>query len=1053
LAAIENVNAERMDIMVRKLAIAAFALSALSSGVAQALGLGEATVQSALNQPLTAEIELVNIRDLANNEILTGLADRDEFLRAGVDRDFFLSDLRFKVEINQQGKAVIKVTSSKPVREPFLNFLVEVNWPSGRLLREYALLIDPPTFSNEPAAPVQVARTNARQRAGAPAQPANSAAPSTAVAVATGTVSSKNQGDSYGPTQANDTMWSIAMKTRPDSTVSPQKMMLAIQDLNPDAFLNGNINKLKKGQVLRLPTDDEINVRSSREAIATVVAQNRDFKEGSSRTVEATAEPKLAASATGKTRDELRIVVDQATDRMESGAAASGTGRSAAGRGNAANGGDIALVQEQLDRTNRENEELQSRLEDLQQQLETMQRLVSLKDDQLAAMQGQAGLEQAAANGNLEEMADGLGETASDLAENTVADDLMAAANTSMTADSMGSEPAMGVSTSDAATPMPAESMDAGEMASSDDPDAVADTSETASEDAQSMASASSSIGTSSNSPQAVVPEAAPEQISMLDQIIDGIKNNIVYQGALAAGGVLLLFLLWLSSRRKSEEEEEFDEIAADVQADEAVLDLDQVTTDTVSTHAEESTDPIAEADVYIAYQKHEQAVRVLEDALEEQPDNHDYRLKLLEVLGESKKASKFAATLGLLEATGDVDIISQTSEIKARYADLVSESEISLDDLESQLLVGDSLTSDDELVDAELSDDFELDVDMEDSTEFDDAISKSEAEADFLEKNDFDLSAETEIETEDNLDIDFDLSDIDLDDTNISSSEPQSDLGEIDFEEDDLAAEPELSMDEEDTVLSPAPLDSEYDLENTIEDEELPDSDDMEIDEEFAQLDDYKGLLSEEDEEKTTEVSDTLDEKNLELDIDDVDISLDEEVRPSFDEVMESVNLEDTINYAADEDDAEETILAEEELAEEELVSGDLEEEEIVDEGDLIVNDRETDDTGLDDTVIESADLENIDLESTINDSPEEIVTQDISEEQITSGNDIVADMEDDFDFLSDTDEAATKLDLARAYVDMGDKEGAKDILEEVAEEGSDEQRQEAVELLKGLG
>jgi len=131
-------------VRVRKLVLAIAAASALSSGMAHALGLGEVTLQSSLNQPLVAEIELLEVRDLAPNEVIPSLASPEDFVKAGVDRQYFLTDLKFTPVLKPNGKSVIRVTSSKAVREPYLNFLVEVLWPNGRLLREYTLLLDPP---------------------------------------------------------------------------------------------------------------------------------------------------------------------------------------------------------------------------------------------------------------------------------------------------------------------------------------------------------------------------------------------------------------------------------------------------------------------------------------------------------------------------------------------------------------------------------------------------------------------------------------------------------------------------------------------------------------------------------------------------------------------------------------------------------------------------------------------------------------------------------------------------------------------------------------------
>ena len=112
--------------MIRKLAIALTIVSASYASVVQALGLGEAEVSSSLNQPLVAEIDLLSTGGLTDAEILPGLATREEFLKAGIDRVYFLSDIRFEVKPSDNGEPKIVLTTKKPVREPFLNFLVEV---------------------------------------------------------------------------------------------------------------------------------------------------------------------------------------------------------------------------------------------------------------------------------------------------------------------------------------------------------------------------------------------------------------------------------------------------------------------------------------------------------------------------------------------------------------------------------------------------------------------------------------------------------------------------------------------------------------------------------------------------------------------------------------------------------------------------------------------------------------------------------------------------------------------------------------------------------------
>jgi len=135
----------------RAAAIAVASCLSLSPWLAEAAGLGKLTVLSGLGQPLRAELELA-----ANRDELTGmtarLAPQDAFRQAGIEYASSLLDLRFAVEKRPNGQSVIKVTSGRPVNEPFLDFLVELNWPSGRLVREYPFLLDPPEVAARQAA-------------------------------------------------------------------------------------------------------------------------------------------------------------------------------------------------------------------------------------------------------------------------------------------------------------------------------------------------------------------------------------------------------------------------------------------------------------------------------------------------------------------------------------------------------------------------------------------------------------------------------------------------------------------------------------------------------------------------------------------------------------------------------------------------------------------------------------------------------------------------------------------------------------------------------------
>jgi len=332
--------------------------------MAHALGLGELTLKSTLNQPLVAEIELLDVKDLTAAEVVPSLASPEDFAKAGVDRQAFLNDLTFTPVLNASGKSVLRVTSSKPLSEPMVKFLVQVMWPNGRLLRDYSVLLDPSKFSP--------------QTADAAAQPAPS---QTITAPTTGATH-----PSQYTTTPRDTLWEIAAKARTGGSV--QQTMLAIQALNPDAFIDGNINRLKTGQVLRLPDSVESTALPQSKAIAEVAAQNEAWRQGRRYVAKpGTGQQQLDATKRGRSnvgagqnaKDNLSLV---------SAENAKGRGKGPAGDAKALSN-KLAVTQESLDTTRRDNEELKSRMADLQSQLDKLQRLIELKNNQLAKMQAE----------------------------------------------------------------------------------------------------------------------------------------------------------------------------------------------------------------------------------------------------------------------------------------------------------------------------------------------------------------------------------------------------------------------------------------------------------------------------------------------------------------------------------------------------------------------------------------------------------------------------------------------------------------------------------------
>ncbi|QZI68757.1 peptidoglycan-binding protein [Pseudomonas protegens] len=353
-------------VQVRKLVLAIAAASALSSGMAQALGLGELTLKSSLNQPLVAEIELLDIKDLTAAEVVPSLAPAEEFAKAGVDRQAFLNDLSFTPILNPGGKSVLRVTSSQPLSEPMVKFLVQVMWPNGRLLRDYSVLLDPSKFSPQAAAAAQAAPVSG-PAVNAPVTRANK-------------VSKPEQ---Y-TTAPRDTLWEIAAKNRNGASI--QQTMLAIQALNPDAFIDGNINRLKAGRVLRLPDVVQSTALPQPKAIAEVAAQNAAWRQGR----RAGARSQLQVDATRRAGAEKAPRQVNTKDNLSLVSAESGKagGKGAAGDSKALNN-KLAVTQESLDATRRDNAELKERMADLQSQLDKLQRLIELKNNQLAKLQAE----------------------------------------------------------------------------------------------------------------------------------------------------------------------------------------------------------------------------------------------------------------------------------------------------------------------------------------------------------------------------------------------------------------------------------------------------------------------------------------------------------------------------------------------------------------------------------------------------------------------------------------------------------------------------------------
>jgi pilus assembly protein FimV len=247
------------------------------SNIAWALGLGDAKVQSFLDQPLEVEIQLLTQASDDLGVISAGLASAADYELIGASRNDISVPLTFSIA-GSPGNASILVRSQLAVKNPVVRLIVEVNSPSGRMLREYTLFLDPATVSQAAPAPAvqpsaAAPRTPAPETGREPARPA--AEPSTAPSTQQGGFTGANE---YGPVQSGETLWRIAKDWSQGTGLSMNQAMVAIQRNNPQAFTRGNINLLQRGAILRMPTIEDAGSIPISEAIAEVRQQTAEFQ-------------------------------------------------------------------------------------------------------------------------------------------------------------------------------------------------------------------------------------------------------------------------------------------------------------------------------------------------------------------------------------------------------------------------------------------------------------------------------------------------------------------------------------------------------------------------------------------------------------------------------------------------------------------------------------------------------------------------------------------------------------------------------------------------------
>ncbi|MBB3118978.1 FimV/HubP family polar landmark protein [Pseudoduganella violacea] len=587
------------------------------SASANAAGLGKLTVLSSLGQPLRAEIELTAVTPEEAGELAAKLASPDAFRQANIDFNPALLSLKFDVE-QRNGRQFIRVSSSQPINEPFVDMLLELSWTNGRLVREYTFLLDPADLrsaQSPQAAPSEAARPVAPATAAATAPAAGPSAAERAAAVrasrpapAASPAKPAAEEDEYRVKQG-DTLGRIARQLKP-SDVSLDMMLVALYRANPEAFSGKNMNRLKSGTILRVPDADTARATAQGEAHGVVVAHAADFNAYRAKLAGQVASstpakaPEAAQSATGKITarvEEHAKAASESKDKLK----LSKAGEQSARTGKTGSAEDKIAKDQQV-------AEASERVKELEKNVSDLEKLMAVKSKAATEAQNKASAPakpEASAAASAKEQA--------------------AAASVEAAASAAASEPA--------AKP--------------------------------------------AKPPRSVVGAAkSPVQEPSL---IETLTENAQYIGvALAAllGGAFML-----ARRRKQQKAEmtvpqEESSVLGDpgVTAPAMFAEAGGQSVDTsnsvfnsnfapsASQLDTNEVDPVAEADVYIAYGRDAQAEEILKEALRNHPERHPVRLKLLEIYANRRDARAFEAQASELysQTSGEGEEWAQAAQL-----------------------------------------------------------------------------------------------------------------------------------------------------------------------------------------------------------------------------------------------------------------------------------------------------------------------------------------------------------------------------------------------------
>ncbi len=597
-------------------------LIALLPCVAGAAGMGRINILSTIGQPLMAEIELsVSKEELSSLD--ARLALPDAYQQANLQYNVALTGARVTIEKRPNGTPYLRIVSTRPVTEPYIDVLVHLTWAAGRLSREYTALLDPPGISpvQAPApiisampesrpAPATVAPAAVATPVPAPAPSVAPAAPMVSRPVSPAPVSTPTKSlKEYGPVERGETLGKIAQSVKPDG-VTLEQMLVALYRGNPEAFVQKNLNLVRTGKILRVPDTEEVEAISRVDAVTeyrTHVADWNAYRQkvaDTAGTVPAEGRTAVSGKITTKVEDKAAAGTPKDVVKLSKGEPTVGA---AVGKGKPRTSAErIRMLEEEVVAREKALAESNSRITQLEKTIKDLQKLVELKSPGMTA----------------------------------------------------ASKPE--VKPTPKPEPAKSEMTKPGAVATAKP--APATKPEPANPEAPAPSERPAVVQPEPAKPAAVAesrpkPTPAPQkpEPDLMDQVMAAATDPI-YVGA--GGGIILLggLAIWMARRRRSRAGEDGPPIAptlskaAAAAAEAAAITGDAAAASQTSTaRATDEVDPLAEAEVYIQYGRDGQAEEILKEALAAHPRREEVQLKLLEIYSARKDKTAFGKVAGEL--------------------------------------------------------------------------------------------------------------------------------------------------------------------------------------------------------------------------------------------------------------------------------------------------------------------------------------------------------------------------------------------------------------------